>query len=637
MSKYKDEVQQLVELIGGEENIISVAHCATRMRFVLKDDSAADATAIKKLPSTKGVFNNAGQFQVIIGNDVPTYYRDFMSVTNIKEVSKDELKEQAASNQKGWQKAIAFLGDVFVPIIPALVAGGLMLGLGNLLGDQPFMINGKEQTLTSVYPWAASMKILTDLVGGTVFGFLPAYVTWSATKKLGGTPILGMVLGIILVNPMLLNAYAANGVKANIFTSADVTKYVKTTKKEDTANAIAYNNFSYATVLGEDSKTLLAESEAFKNSSAEKQTLVTADLSAGEVAELLSHKGDEGYSIAIGSDEGKKKFLGEDATKAASKVEFIALLNSKDEKDVALVKQLESGKVYRYGTSARGGDELLNKFLANDGKVWDLGITKVNLVGYQALVLPALAMAFVLVAIENFMRKYSPDALKIILVPFVSIALSTIIAFTLVGPATRWLGDMLALGVTALFTNNLTKGIGAILFGAFYAPLVLTGLHHTLIAVDLQLTATNGGTMIWPMIAVSNATQAAAALAVAAVYKKSKEQKELSVSAAVSAAFGITEPAMFGSTIKFRYPLFAAMIGSAVGALIVIYTGVLSNGIGVGGPALSFLAIKPQNNGVLWFVIAEVVAMVLAIALTLAFAKIPKLRKLGKEEEDLLD
>ena len=196
-----------------------------------------------------------------------------------------------------------------------------------------------------------------------------------------------------------------------------------------------------------------------------------------------------------------------------------------------------------------------------------------------------------------------------------------------IGPAARTLGEWIVGIFGFLFKTPGLKYLGALLFGSTYAPLVITGLHHTFIAVDLQLSATEGGTFIWPLIAISNIAQSGAVLATYFLYKKDKKQESVSLSATVSAWFGITEPAMFGANLKYMYPFYAALVGSTVGALISTGFNVLANGIGVGGLALAFLSIKFEGSHQLGFGLASLAAFGLAFALTFVFSKSKKLNK----------
>ena len=141
MAKYQADVQALLEHIGGKENIQAVSHCMTRMRFVLLDDAKADKAEIEKIPSVKGTFTQAGQFQVIIGNDVASFYNEFTSHTGIEGVSKDQVKAAAKTNQSVLQRAMGVLGEIFAPLIPALICGGLILGFRNIIGEINFFSN----------------------------------------------------------------------------------------------------------------------------------------------------------------------------------------------------------------------------------------------------------------------------------------------------------------------------------------------------------------------------------------------------------------------------------------------------------------------------------------------------------------
>lgn len=204
MGKYSEDAKQLLEYVGGKENISAVTHCVTRMRFVLVDDSKADKEAIEDIPSVKGMFTNAGQFQVIIGNDVSTFYNDFTAISGIEGVSKDEAKSMAKSKQNPVQKAIAVLAEIFTPLLPAIIIGGLILGFRNVLGDIDF--GGK--TIVEMSQFWAGVNDFLWLIGEAIFHFLPVGIVWSITKKMGTTQILGIVLGITLVSPQLLNAYS---------------------------------------------------------------------------------------------------------------------------------------------------------------------------------------------------------------------------------------------------------------------------------------------------------------------------------------------------------------------------------------------------------------------------------------------
>ena len=207
MGKFTKDATELLKLVGGKENIQAVSHCVTRMRFVLVDPSKADVNKIEDLPSTKGTFTQSGQFQVIIGNDVQEYYNEFTKISGIEGVSKEEVKQNAKSQQNVVQRIMSTMGEIFAPIIPALIVGGLILGFRNVIDSMAIVENGTKTLCQVSQFWAGVDKFLW-LIGEAIFHFLPVGIVWSITKKMGTTQILGIVLGITLVSPQLLNAYA---------------------------------------------------------------------------------------------------------------------------------------------------------------------------------------------------------------------------------------------------------------------------------------------------------------------------------------------------------------------------------------------------------------------------------------------
>ena len=207
MAKYQADVQTLLRAIGGRENIQAVSHCMTRMRFVLADPAKADTAAIEAIPAVKGTFTQAGQFQVIIGNDVAIFYNEFTACAGIEGVSKDAVKAAAQTNQSLLQRIMGTLGEIFAPIIPALICGGLILGFRNIIGEINFL-GGGTQSLADVSRFWAGMYSFLWLIGEAVFHMLPVGIVWSITKKMGTTQILGIILGLTLVSPQLLNGFS---------------------------------------------------------------------------------------------------------------------------------------------------------------------------------------------------------------------------------------------------------------------------------------------------------------------------------------------------------------------------------------------------------------------------------------------
>lgn len=482
MAKYTEDVRQLLELIGGKENIQAVSHCMTRMRFVLVDEKKADARAIEKIRSVKGTFTQAGQYQVIIGNDVAVFYNEFTAYAGIEGVSKDAVKAAARTNQNPLQKIMSALGEIFAPLIPALICGGLVLGFRNIIGEINFFAGGTKSLADISQFWAGTYSFLW-LIGEAVFHLLPVGIVWSITKKMGTTQILGIILGLTLVSSQLLN----------------------------------------------------------------------------------------GFSVA----------------------------------DTA----------------------------ASDIPVWDFGFAKVEMIGYQGQVIAAMMAGFVLVYLEKFFKKNCPEVISMIVVPFCSLVPAVIIAHTVVGPIGWKIGDAIA----NIVYNGLMSPFGvafAGVFGLLYAPIVMTGLHHMTNAIDSQLTNLYDGTILWPMIALSNIAQGSAVLAMSVLQKKNERAQQVNIPACISCYLGVTEPALFGVNLKYGFPLVCGMIGSAIAAMISVGAGVQAFSIGVGGlPGI--LSIKPAFY--LYFLTAMAVAIVVPFVLTMAVGsrKLSKEALCGEESEEL--
>ena len=469
MGKFEQEAKDLLQAIGGKENVTAVTHCATRMRFVLGDEKKANVKAIEAIPAVKGTFTNAGQFQVIIGNDVPIFYNDFSAVSGIEGVSKEAAKSAAKSNQNAVQRVMTTLAEIFTPIIPALIVGGLILGFRNVLeGVHWSMLNGKSIIEVSQF-WAGINHFLW-LPGEAIFQFLPVGITWSVSRKMGTSQILGIVMGICLVSPQLLNAYSV------------------------------------------------------------------ASTPAAEIAKNW---------------------------------------------------------------------------------VWDFGFFTVNRIGYQAQVIPALLAGLSLSYLEIFWRKHIPEVVSMIFVPFLSLIPALILAHTVLGPIGWSIGQGLSTVVLAGLTGPVKWLFGAI-FGALYAPFVITGLHHMTNAIDTQLIADAGGTGLWPMIALSNIAQGSAVFAYFLMHRHDEREAQISLPATISAYLGVTEPALFGVNVKYIYPFIAGMIGSSIAGLLSVTFNITAQSIGIGGlPGI--LSIQPQY--MLPFAMIMLVAVAVPMALTYFFRK----------------
>ena len=414
----------------------------------------------------KGSFTQAGQFQVIIGNTVSDFYNDFTAVAGIEGVSKDAVKSAAKQNQNVVQRIMTALAEIFAPLIPAIIVGGLILGFRNCI-DSLYLFENGTKTLCDISQFWSGIDHFLWLIGEAVFHMLPVGICWSVTKKMGTTQMLGIVLGLTLVSGQLLNAYAVAGTAA-----ADIPK-------------------------------------------------------------------------------------------------------------------------------------------------WDFGFVQVNMIGYQAQVIPAILAAFTLAYLEKFFKKICPSVISMIVVPFCSLVLSVMAAHFVLGPIGWKIGSVISSVVYAGITGPLKIVFGAI-FGFVYAPLVITGLHHMSNAIDLQLIADFGGTMLWPMIALSNIAQGSAVLGMIYLQKNDAQAQEVNIPSCISCYLGVTEPAMFGVNLKHSYPFICGMIGSACASIVCVATNSTANAIGVGGlPGI--LSMQPQS--MLTFAICMLIAVAVPFVLTVMVGK----------------
>lgn len=206
---YRKTAQEILDKVGGSKNIASAAHCATRLRLVIADNSKADKGAIENIEGVKGVFEASGQLQIIFGTGtVNKVFDEFISLAGITASSKAEAKEAAAQKQNVFMRAIKLLGDIFVPIIPAIVASGFLMGIMNSLD---FMINNGFINMDT----GSSIYVFANLFSNTAYTFLQILIAFSAAKAFGANPYLGAVIGMIMINPALQNAYtvATEGVQ----------------------------------------------------------------------------------------------------------------------------------------------------------------------------------------------------------------------------------------------------------------------------------------------------------------------------------------------------------------------------------------------------------------------------------------
>ena len=466
---YAKIASQVIENVGGKQNIKSVQHCATRLRLQLKNNDLRNEEAVSDIEGVKGVFLTQSQFQIIFGSGLVNLVCDEVQkqLGIAVDTSADDEKEEKKGN--ALQRLVKLLSDIFVPIIPAIVAGGLLMGLNNILTAA--MFHGKS--VIDLYPQWKGLATAINLFASAPFTFLPVLIGFSATKKFGGNPYLGAAMGMIMVHPDLLSA----------------------------------------------------------------------------------------YSIGIAQPP-----------------------------------------------------------------VWNIFGFKIAAIGYQGTVLPVLAVAFILATIEKKLHKVTPTWLDNLTTPLISIMVTSFLTFIFVGPVLREAGNLLADGITWVY--NTLGFVGGGLFGLAYAPICLTGMHHSFIAIETQLIAakaTTGGSFIFTTASMNNVAQGAAVLAVLFLTKNEK-MKSICSASGVSALLGITEPAMFGVTLKLKYPFYAAIIGSAVGNAYCAATGVLAQALGATGLP-GFLSMLPKDY--LNFVIGLILSMAVSAVLTAIFWK-----KFNIERED---
>ncbi|UZJ79893.1 MULTISPECIES: PTS system trehalose-specific EIIBC component [unclassified Fictibacillus] len=464
----RQTAEQIVEAVGGKENIGAATHCVTRLRFALNDENQVNKEKLENIDAVKGSFSTNGQFQVVIGQGlVDKVYNELVEAAGIGKATKEDIKNAAEQKLNPIQRAVKTLADIFIPILPAIVTAGLLMGINNILTGPGIFYEGKS--FVDVNTAWKDLADMINVIANTAFAFLPGLIGWSAVKKFGGNPLLGIVLGLMLVHPSLLNAW----------------------------------------------------------------------------------------------DYGKA---------------------------------LEAGKVPH----------------------WNLFGLQIEKIGYQGQVLPVLLASYVLAKIEVFLNKKVPDAFKLLIVAPIALLVTGFLSFIVIGPITFGIANFLTDGLVSIFDNF--AALGGLIYGGLYALLVVTGMHHTFLAVDLQLIGSKGGTFLWPMLALSNIAQGSAALAMMFISKDEKV-KGLSFTSAVSAYLGITEPALFGVNLRFRYPFICAIIGSAIAGVFITINKVKASSIGVGGIP-GFLSIFPDK----WapFFIGMAIAIVVPFVLTYLFAKVKK-------------
>ena len=455
MSENQRIAQEVIHAIGGKENIASFAHCATRLRIMVKDKEKIDQKTVENIEKVKGAFFNSGQYQIIFGTGTVNRIFEEVEKLGIEGTSKEDVKSQGKKEGNAFQRAIRTFGDVFVPIIPVLVATGLFMGLRGLLTQNEIL------ALFGATPddISANFLLFTQILTDTAFAFLPALVAWSAFRVFGGSPVLGIVLGLMLVNPALPNAYA----------------------------------------------------------------------------------------VADGSAQ----------------------------------------PLHMFGF--------------------------IPVVGYQGSVLPAFFVGLIGAKFEKVLRRRVPEALDLILTPFITLTVMITLGLFAIGPVFHSLEEWVLHGTTAVL--DLPFGIAGIIIGFFHQIIVVTGVHHIFNFLEIQLLEKTGFNPFNAIITCAMAAQGAACLAVG-LKTKNMKLKALALPSSLSAFLGITEPAIFGVNLRYMKPFIMGLVGGGVGGFIASLFHLQGTGMAVTVIPGTLLYLNSQLP---LYILSNVVAMAIAFALTWFF------------------
>ncbi|MET3942475.1 PTS system sucrose-specific IIC component [Paenibacillus sp. PvP094] len=455
MSDNQQIAKEVIQAIGGKDNIASFAHCATRLRIMVNDKEKIDQKQVENIDKVKGAFFNSGQYQIIFGTGTVNRIFEEVEKLGIEGTSKEDVKNQGKKEGNAFQRAIRTFGDVFVPIIPVLVATGLFMGLRGLL-TQNEILSLFGATPEDISP---NFLLFTQVLTDTAFAFLPALVAWSAFRVFGGSPVLGIVLGLMLVNPALPNA----------------------------------------------------------------------------------------YSVADGSAQA----------------------------------------LYMFGF--------------------------IPVVGYQGSVLPAFFVGLIGAKFEKVLRRRVPEALDLILTPFITLTVMITLGLFAIGPVFHSLEEWVLHGTTAVL--DLPFGIAGIIIGFFNQIIVVTGVHHIFNFLEIQLLEKTGYNPFNAIVTSAMAAQGAACLAVGLKTKNTK-LKALALPSSLSAFLGISEPAIFGVNLRFMKPFVMGLIGGGVGGFLASLFHLKGTGMAVTVIPGTLLYLNSQLP---LYILVNVVAVGVAFALTWFF------------------
>lgn len=470
--RYEKIAADIVRLVGGRDNIIGVAHCATRLRLVLEDNDKADIKAIETVDLAKGVFVAGDQLQIIFGaglvNDVCQVLAESIHMDSM---SLGDLKTKANKRMNPLQRAVKALSDVFIEIMPGILAAALLTGISSVLGNLEFVEN--NDTLYGI-------STLINISSGAIFGFLPLCVAYSTVKRFGGRPIMGLVMGCIMLSNSLADAYAA----------------------------------------------------------------------------------------------------------------------------------------------AQGTAEITTLHI--------FGLP-VELAGFQGGIIVALLIGIVTAKLDIFFEKKVPEVIRLLVSPLLTTLVSAFLLFMVIGPV----GRGLASGITAALvwmTQNLGAA-GYAVFSGVQQLIVITGLHHVFGAIESQLLADTGRNFLNPLMSVAIIAQGGAVLGYLARNRRDARARELCIPSFVSVLFGITEPALFGVNLRYRYPIIGGCIGGAIGGIVVYVTNLAALGFGttvVPGIALA----DPAGNGYVNYIIAHGIALAAGFLFAFLLGAVFERRQTADEPEN---
>ncbi len=598
MNKEQRVAKEILEHIGGKENIKSIEHCATRLRIILNDKEKIDEKAVENIDGVKGQFFAAAQYQIILGTGfVNKVYAEI--VGGSENLAASSAKEDAYANMSLLQKISRTFGDVFVPIIPVLVATGLFMGLRGLLTNL-----GLLQTGTNFYLFS---EVLTD----TAFAFLPALVAWSTMKKFGGTPVIGIVIGLMLVSPSLPNAYnVAAGTETPIYLSIlglsiPVVGYQGSVLPALVLGIIASKTQKFLKKFIPDVIDLIVTPFLTLLISMILGLLIVGPIM--HTAELWVFGAIKNFMLlpygiggaVVGGIHQVIVVTGIHHAFSALEVELISTTGVNPFNAMITCGIVAQGAA-AVAVALKTKDKKKRSLYISSAVPAFLGITEP---------VPALVLGIIASKTQKFLKKFIPDVIDLIVTPFLTLLISMILGLLIVGPIMHT-AELWVFGAIKNFML-LPYGIGGAVVGGIHQVIVVTGIHHAFSALEVELISTTGVNPFNAMITCGIVAQGAAAVAVA-LKTKDKKKRSLYISSAVPAFLGITEPAIFGINLRFIKPFVFGCIGGAAGGAIAGMLNMAGTGMGI----TALPGILLYMNNVVGYLIINGVSIAVAFCLT---------------------